>query len=161
MAHFNEATIKAINPNNEMCVCQFQNRLKVGNFNKSLAQNPSNSTEEIMTKTECKVKGEAINAKKKVIDPKEHISRGLKSSNQCKNYFPWPIRGKMTFKTPSRPVEKYTQLNTGKQNFGGRCSILKSTLNLQCNVKNPNKWCKYINVKVLETNNFHHLKKEI
>ncbi|GAU42950.1 hypothetical protein TSUD_142870 [Trifolium subterraneum] len=58
LARFSEATIKVSNPNQEMFVADFQNGLKAGHFNESLAQKPAESMQEIMKRAECYIKGD-------------------------------------------------------------------------------------------------------
>ena len=71
MARFNEETIKVSHPNQEIFVAAFQHELKVGQFNESLTQKPAKSMDEIITRTECYVKGEESNMEKRARDSKE------------------------------------------------------------------------------------------
>ncbi|GAU24562.1 hypothetical protein TSUD_149030 [Trifolium subterraneum] len=71
LAHFSEATIKVSNPNQEMFVAAFQNGLKAGHFNESLAQKPAESMQEVMKRAECYIKGEESNAEKRSRDSRE------------------------------------------------------------------------------------------
>ncbi|MCI32425.1 putative gag polyprotein, partial [Trifolium medium] len=48
LARFSEATIKVSNPNQGMFMAAFQNGLKAGHFNESLAQKSAVSMQEIM-----------------------------------------------------------------------------------------------------------------
>jgi len=50
LARYNEATIKVVNPNQELFVGAFQNGLRAGQFNESLAQKPAELMEEIMAR---------------------------------------------------------------------------------------------------------------
>jgi len=45
LARYNDATIKVVHPNQELFIGAFQNRLKAGPFNESLAQKPADSME--------------------------------------------------------------------------------------------------------------------
>jgi hypothetical protein len=71
LARFNDITIKVINPNQEVFVGAFQNGLRAGQFNKSLAQKPADSMEEIIARADCYINGEESNAEKKARDAKE------------------------------------------------------------------------------------------
>src|ERR1051325_7567974 len=71
MARFNEETIKVSHPNQEIFMAAFQHGLKAGQFNKSLAQKPTKSMDEIITRAECYVKGEESNMDKRARDSKE------------------------------------------------------------------------------------------
>lgn len=68
---FNEDTIKVSHPNWEMFMGAFQSGLKVGHFNKSLAQKPITSMDEIMSRAEFYVKVEESNMGKRFHDAKE------------------------------------------------------------------------------------------
>jgi hypothetical protein len=74
LARFNDTTIKVINPNQEVFVGAFQNGLRAGQFNESLAQKPVDTTEEIIARADCYIKGEDSNAEKKARDAKERAS---------------------------------------------------------------------------------------
>lgn len=74
LVYFNEATIKVVHPNQEMFVGAFQNGLRAGHFNESLAHMPTSSLSEVVMREECYIKGEENNAKNKAKDVKEHIS---------------------------------------------------------------------------------------
>ena len=58
LARFNDSTIKVSNPNQELFVGAFQNGLKAGQFNESLAQKSA----------ECYIKGEESNTEKRARD---------------------------------------------------------------------------------------------
>lgn len=51
LTHFNEVTIKVIHPNQDLFVGVFQNELRVGHFNKSIAQRPTTSLAEEIAHT--------------------------------------------------------------------------------------------------------------
>ena len=74
LARFNDTTIKVINPNQEVFVGAFQNGLRAGQFNESLAQKPADSMEEVIARAECYIKGEESNAEKKARDAKERAN---------------------------------------------------------------------------------------
>jgi hypothetical protein len=74
LVRFNDTTIKVINPNQEVFVGAFQNGLREGQFNESLAQKPADSMEEIIARADCYIKGEESNAEKKARDVKERAS---------------------------------------------------------------------------------------
>jgi len=65
LARFNNATIKVINPNQEVFVGPFQNDLRDGQFIESLAHKPVDSMDEIIARAECYIKGEESNMEKK------------------------------------------------------------------------------------------------
>jgi len=94
LARFNDATIKVSNPNQELFVGAFQNGLRAGQFNESLAQKPADPMEEIMARAECCSKGAESNVEKKARDVKE---RGRNNSEQ-RNYYPPANRDRGTFK---------------------------------------------------------------
>ena len=71
LTRFNDATIKVSNPNQKLFVEAFQNGLRAGQFNESLAQKPADLMEEIMARAECCIKGEESNVEKKARDSKE------------------------------------------------------------------------------------------
>ncbi|GAU31520.1 hypothetical protein TSUD_332960 [Trifolium subterraneum] len=95
-ARFSEATIKVSNPNQEMFVAAFQNGLKAGHFNESLAQKPAKSMQEIMKRAECYIKGEESNEEREG----------------------WHNRGGRTFRNserrPRQAYEEYSPLNSAK-----------------------------------------------
>jgi len=62
LARFNDTTIKVIRSNQEVFVGVFQNGLRAGQFNESLAQKPADSMDEIIAIVECYIKGEESNA---------------------------------------------------------------------------------------------------
>jgi len=53
IARFNDSTIDVSNPNQELFVGAFQNGLRAGQFNESLAQKPADSMEEVISRAEC------------------------------------------------------------------------------------------------------------
>ena len=71
LGRFNDATIHVLNPNQEMFVGAFQNGLKAGHFNESLAQRPALNMEEIRARAECYIKGKESNAEKNNRDARE------------------------------------------------------------------------------------------
>jgi len=74
LACFNDVTIKVVNLNQEVFIDAFQNGLRGGRFNESLAQKPTDLMEEIMSKVECYIKGEENNVEKNAKDAKERSS---------------------------------------------------------------------------------------
>jgi len=94
LTRFNDATIKVSNPNQKLFVEAFQNGLRAGQFNESLAQKPADLMEEIMARAECCIKGEESNVEKKARDSKE---RGSNNSER-RNYYPPANRDRGTFK---------------------------------------------------------------
>jgi hypothetical protein len=86
LARFSEATIKVSNPNQEMFVSAFHNGLKVGHFNKSLAQKPATSMQKIIKRAECYIKGDESNAEKRMRDARERdpMNRG----NKAPDFYP-------------------------------------------------------------------------
>jgi len=71
LAKFNDSTIKVSNQIQELFVGAFQNGLRAGQFNESLAQKSTDSMEEIISRAECYIKGEESNAEKRARDMKE------------------------------------------------------------------------------------------
>ena len=71
---FDEATIRVVPLNQEMFARAFQNGLKGGHFNEYLTQKPPRSLVEVVTRTECYIKGEESNIEKKVKDVKRVCS---------------------------------------------------------------------------------------
>jgi hypothetical protein len=63
-ARFIQVTIKVSNPYKEMSMAAFQNGLKVGHFNESLAPKPATSIYEVMKRVKCYIKDEESNAEK-------------------------------------------------------------------------------------------------
>jgi ElaB/YqjD/DUF883 family membrane-anchored ribosome-binding protein len=59
----------------------FQNGLRAGQFNESLAHKAADSMDEIIARAECCIKGEESNAEKKARDIKERASRNSKRRN--------------------------------------------------------------------------------
>lgn len=64
MAQFNEETIKISHLNQEMFVGAFQNSMRAGHFNESLAQKPTSNMDEVINRVECDIKGEESNMDK-------------------------------------------------------------------------------------------------
>ncbi|GAU33301.1 hypothetical protein TSUD_279790 [Trifolium subterraneum] len=87
LARFSEATITVSNPNQEMFVAAFHNRLEAGHFNESLAQKPAISMQEVIKRASCYIKGEESNAEKRSRDAKEKDSR----NNNSKGRYPADI----------------------------------------------------------------------
>jgi hypothetical protein len=85
LARFSEATIKVSNPNQEMFVSAFQNVLKVGHFNESLAQKPAISMQEIIKRVEYYIKGEESNVEKRTRDAWERDPTGR--GNRAPNFY--------------------------------------------------------------------------
>jgi hypothetical protein len=77
LARSNDTTIKVINPNQEVFVGAFQNGLRTGQFNESLAKKPVDSTDELIARADCYIKGEESNAEKKARDVKERASNNM------------------------------------------------------------------------------------
>ena len=68
LARFNEETLKVSHPNQELFVGAFQNGLRAGQFNESLAQKPATDMDEITSRAECYIKGEESNQEKRLRD---------------------------------------------------------------------------------------------
>ncbi|XP_039687900.1 uncharacterized protein [Medicago truncatula] len=168
LARFNESTIKVSNPNQEVFVGAFQNGLRAGQFNESLAQKPADSIEEVIARAECYVKGEESNVERKARDAKERGSSGAERRNP---YVP-PNRDRGAFKkTNDRSSHRYapdhfTPLNTRPE------KILKEVLESRVIPPaaeprfkymglNKDAWCKYHQVLGHGTNDCIHLKREI
>lgn len=58
LAHFDKETMKVSHPNQEIFIGDFQNDLKAGHFNESLAQKSVTTIKEIMTWVEYYIKGD-------------------------------------------------------------------------------------------------------
>ncbi|XP_024632850.1 uncharacterized protein [Medicago truncatula] len=168
LARFNDSTIKVSNPNQEVFVGAFQNGLRAGQFNESLAQKPADSMEEIIARAECYVKGEESNAEKKARDAKEKGNSG----GERRNHYVPPNRDRGTFKKHyernqhSDAPEHFTPLNTRPER------ILKEVLESKIippaplsrgKIMGPNMdaWCKYHLVQGHNTDECVHLKREI
>ncbi|GAU43737.1 hypothetical protein TSUD_365860 [Trifolium subterraneum] len=82
LARFSEAMIKVVNLNQEMFVAAFQNGLKDGHFNESLAQKPATSMQEIIKRASCYIKGEESNSEKRSRDAKEKYAKGNNNKGQ-------------------------------------------------------------------------------
>ncbi|MCI38014.1 hypothetical protein A2U01_0059242, partial [Trifolium medium] len=82
-----------------MFVAAFQNGLKAGQFNESLAQKPAESMQEIMKRAKCYIRGEESNAKKRSRDAKE---RRL-DSKDGKGPERGPKRGRGRYGRPYEP----------------------------------------------------------
>ncbi|KAJ1376224.1 Retrotransposon gag domain, partial [Sesbania bispinosa] len=65
LGRFNDASLLVINPNPELLVSAFEERLQPGPFNESLAQRPAQSMQEIRNRADCYIKGEESNAEKR------------------------------------------------------------------------------------------------
>lgn len=111
LTRFNKAIIKVIPLNKDMFFRAFQNGLKKGHFNESLAQNPTLMLAKVVPKTNCYIKGKERNAKKKTRDSKEPIS-GERSHSSNMNNYPSPVKEKSTFKRVGKMMESFTPLNT-------------------------------------------------
>lgn len=70
---FNKSTIKVVPPYQEMFMGEFQNQLKMGHFNESLAQRSTLTLAEVVSMVECYIKDEERNAEKKARGIKEHV----------------------------------------------------------------------------------------
>ncbi|XP_024636363.2 uncharacterized protein [Medicago truncatula] len=114
LARFNDSKIKVSNPNQEVFVGAFQNGLRAGQFNESLAQKPADSMEEIIARAKCYVKGEESNAEKRARDAKKKGNSGAERRN---HYVP-PNNDRGTFKKQNErnqhhyTPEHFTPLNT-------------------------------------------------
>jgi len=170
LARFNHFTIKVSNPNQELFVGAFQNGLRAGQFNESLAQKSVDSTEEIISHAECYIKGEESNAEKRVRDVKEKGS----SSTERKNYDIPPSRDRGTFKRqpeqdrhPRRYAsEHFTPLTMRPERI--LKEVYKSKIIPKANPprthimgNNRDAWCKYHRVMGHDTDDCIHLKREI
>jgi len=163
LARYNDATIKVVNPNQELFVGAFQNGLRAGPFNESLAQKPTNSMEEIKSRAECYIKGEESNAEKKARDAKERHN----SAADKRNCYPPPTRYRGTFKRQERMVynmDDFTPLNTRPER------IYKEVYQTKLILKPPEPrgnrmghdleaWCKYHRIWGYTTDNCWRLKR--
>lgn len=172
LARFNDTTIKVTNPNQEVFVGAFQNGLRAGQFNESLAQKPADSMEEVITRADCYIKGEESNAEKKARDIKErsgsnpdkrahqpssHRERAPYRKTERRPYAPYPLRFR---------EEDFTPLNTKPER------IFKEVYETKL-IPEPRppqgptmgaettRWCKYHRVRGHDTDSCVHLRWEI
>jgi len=170
LARFHDSTIKVSNPNQELFVGAFQNGLRVGQFNESLAQKPADSMEEIMARPECYIKGEESNVEKRARDVKEKGSSG----SERKNYDVPPNIDRGAFKRqPERDrntrryaPKHFTPLKVRPE--GILKEVYKFKLIPEANPprthvmgNNKDTWCKYHRVRGQDTDDCLHLKGEI
>lgn len=114
---FNEATTKVVPLNQEMFMGALQNRLKVGPFSESLAQNPTITLTEVVARTECYIKGDEIKAKKKDHNTKERVPDTKSSHLSRKNRHTLHMKDKSLFKWARKAVESFTPLNTHREHI--------------------------------------------
>lgn len=98
LSHFNEATIRAVPPNQEKFAGVFQNGLQEGHFNKSIVQKPTFPLVEVVAKVKCCIKDEESNAKNKACKVKERASDAENSHHLRTSNYNLPIKDKSTFK---------------------------------------------------------------
>jgi hypothetical protein len=172
LARFNDTTIKVTNPNQEVFVGAFQNGLRAGQFNESLAQKPADSMEEIMARAECYIKGEESNAEKKARDARERAP----NNSERRPYQPTGGRDRAPYrgadKRPFNPyyrkpnLENFTPLNTKPER------IMKEVYETKLIPEPPptqrttmgedrDKWCKYHKLRGHDTDSCIHLRREI
>ena len=167
LTRFNDSTIKVSNPNQELFVGAFQNGLRAGQFNESLALKPADSMEEIISRAECYIKGEESNAEKRARDAKEKIPKR-------KNYDIPPSRDRGTFKRQperDRPPRRYapehfTRLTMRPEKILKEVyesKIIPEANPPRTHVMGDDKdaWCKYHRVRGHDTDDCMHLKREI
>jgi len=167
LARFNDFTIKVSNPNQELFVGAFQNGLRAGQFNESLAQKPADSMEEIISRAECYIKGEESNAEKHARDAKE-------KGPERKHYDIPSSRDRGTFKRqPERErqprwyaPEHFTPLTMHPERI--LKEVYESKIILEVNPPrthvmggDKDAWCKYHRVRGHDTDDCFHLKREI
>ncbi|MCH82063.1 gag-pol polyprotein [Trifolium medium] len=117
LARLSEDTIKVENPNQEMFMATFQNGLKAGHFNESLAQKPAVSMEEIMKRAECYMES---NAEKRSRDAKEKGHESKEARTPERHRGRCCDRNSRLYMSPKalrderhgRTYETYTPLNT-------------------------------------------------
>lgn len=172
LARFNDTTIKVTNPNQEVFVGAFQNGLRAGQFNESLAQKPADSMEEIMARAECYIKGEESNAEKKARDARERAP----NNSERRPYQPPGGRDRAPYrgadKRPFNPyyrkpnLENFTPLNTKPER------IMKEIYETKLIPEPPptqrttmgedrDKWCKYHKLRGHDIDSCIHLRREI
>ncbi|MCH92502.1 hypothetical protein A2U01_0013442, partial [Trifolium medium] len=103
-----------------MFVAAFQNGLRAGHFNESLAWKPAVSMEEIMKRAKCYIKGKESNAEKQSRDAKEkgrepkeaRTPEHHKGRWRDKNYPPYMSPKSLREERRGRTYETYTPLNT-------------------------------------------------
>jgi len=163
LSRFNDSTIKVPNPNQELFVGAFQNGLRAGQFNESLAQKPTDSMEEIMARAVCFIKGEESNAEKRAREVKEKGSSG----SERKKYDVPPNRYRGAFKrqperdrNPRRYApEHFTPLKMRSERI--LKEVYESKLIPEANPprthvmgNNKDAWCKCHRVRGHDTNDF-------
>ena len=87
MERFNEETIKASHPNQEMFVKVFQHDLKAEQFKKNLVQKSMSNIDEVITRAECYIKGEKSNMEKRSWNAKEKVQTKEEGAMHMKEYF--------------------------------------------------------------------------
>lgn len=112
LTRFNKAIIRVVPQNREMFMGEFQNGLKEWHFNKSLAQKPTLSLAEVVTRAKCYIKGEGSNIEKKVWDVEERVPNSEGSHNQRKSNYTSPIKDNTTFKRKWKTTKSSTPLST-------------------------------------------------
>ncbi|GAU41233.1 hypothetical protein TSUD_280320, partial [Trifolium subterraneum] len=172
LARFSEATIKVSNPNQEMFVAAFQNGLKAGHFNESLAQKPAESMQDVMKRAECYIKGEESNAEKRSRDSRER-GRNKTPDRYQRGWQPrdresWQNRGGRNFRQndrrPRQAYKEYSPLNSAKVHILE--DILDSDLAKLPNAQdqtfalgpNDHEWCHYHRCKGHDTEKCYRLR---
>jgi hypothetical protein len=150
LARFNDTTIKVINPNQEVFVGAFQNGLRAGQLNESLAQKSADSMEEIIARADCYIKGEESNAEKKARDAKERAN----NNTERRPYQPAASRDRAPYRRPERrpfnpyPQRNFTPLNARperimKEVFEARLIPEPPPARSSVMGRDEDKWCKY------------------
>lgn len=149
----------------------FQNGLRVGQFNESLAQKPD-SMDEVIARAYCYIKGEERNVEKKARDVKVRAS----NNTERQAYQPAANRDHVSYKRlerrpyapcSTRPrLEDSTPLNTKPERILKEVYVTKlipepgpprhPTMGME-----KDKWCKYHKIRGNDTDSCIHLRQEI
>jgi hypothetical protein len=147
----------------------FQNGLRAGKFNESLAHKPADSMNEIIAKAECYIKGEESNAEKKERDVKERTT----SNSEPRNYQPHTSRDRAPYKKQERQpyapystrprLNDFTPLNTCPERI--LKEVYQSKMIPDASApRGPtmgtyrNGWCKYHRIREHDTDSCIHLR---
>jgi hypothetical protein len=172
LTRFNDTTIKVINRNQEVFVGAFQNGLRAGQFNESLAQKTADSMEEIIARADCYIKGEESNVERKARDAKDRTSNNI----ERRTYQPAASRDHTPYRRPERRpytpyfhklcLQDFTPLNTRPEHIMKEVwetKLIPELIPSRYPVMgaDKNKWCKYHKIRGHDTDSCVHLCQEI
>lgn len=107
LSRFNKVTTKEIHLNQEIFVGAFQNGLSEWHFNESLAQSPTTSLAEVVTRSEFYIKGEDRKVEKMHMMQKKDPNM----DNSRRSHYTLPMRDRKTFKQCGNPTKIFIPLN--------------------------------------------------